>query len=360
MWKQPFYKRVWLTGRYSALLIVLLSVAPVLPIFDRPYVLAWLIYAIWFATATVSFDFSAGWINIVNLGYAAFIGVGGYCAALSVMHLGVPVAASLLLGAVAGALVGLVLGLVVLRFRGIYAALASWFLSLALAGLAANLTTVTRGNIGLSTPVLYTTTSALPYYYTALAIMTVVLMTLTAIVASRLGLSFRALGANVDAARASGVAPIRFRILNFTISCACGGLLGAFYAAYYGVLTPAVMEIGLTVQLLVAAMIGGSGSVAGAMFGGLLVALLYQALQGSLQSLPGLSDLIFGFVLVVIVILYPGGLAGAARGIRRWLTRRPQVGGRLRALRPLQGRHQVARAEGEFDVERAARTRDSI
>jgi len=355
MWTLPFWRRAWRVGRGSLIIVAALAVLPLLPFFDRPYVLTWLVYALWFAAATVGFDLSAGWINIVNLGYAAFIGTGAYVAALVSIHANLPPLLCLPTGAATGALLGLALGGVVLRFRGIYAALASWFLSLALAGVTSNLTSVTRGNIGLSTNVLYVTSSNQPYFYTALIILVLIIAVIVLLVSSRLGLAFRAVGTNLEAARASGVVPARLRLLNFTISCGCGGLAGAFYAGYFGVLTPSIMKIGLTVQLLVAAMIGGSGSITGALAGGLLVALLYQALQGTLQNLPGLGDFVFGLVLIAIVVLYPGGLARAASELRRaagHLRRRMS-----RKVTPGQVLERGIRGERMSEVEEASRFR---
>ncbi len=87
--------------------------------------------------------------------------------------------------------------------------------------------------------------------------MLVVYIVLKRVVASPVGLAFRAIGQNMEAARTSGINPTRYRIINFTLSCAFAGWLGGFYAHYYGVLMPDVMSTAKTIEVLVVAYIGG-------------------------------------------------------------------------------------------------------
>jgi hypothetical protein len=86
---------------------------------------------------------------------------------------------------------------------------------------------------------------------------------LTAVIRSDLGLAFRAIGQNLQAARASGINPTRFLVINFTLSCAFAGWLGGFYAHYYGILTPDIILTSHTVEVLAVAYIGGRGSLWG-------------------------------------------------------------------------------------------------
>ena len=84
----------------------------------------------------------------------------------------------------------------------------------------------------------------LPDYYVIVAMLFVTLLVLTLVIRSRLGLAFRVIGQNVQAARASGINSTRFLVINFTLSCALAGLVGGFYAHYYGILTPDVTRSG--------------------------------------------------------------------------------------------------------------------
>jgi branched-chain amino acid transport system permease protein len=147
--------------------------------------------------------------------------------------------------------------------------------------------------------------------------MLIVYILLRLVTRSKLGLAFRAIGQNIDAAKASGVDPTKYRVLNFTLSCVFAGWLGGFYAHYFGSLTPqTLMHTSKTVEVLAIAYIGGRGS----MWGGMVVAFpfvfLIELLRSNLTDLPGLHMVIYGVLMIVVMIFYPGGLAG----IYRWLV----------------------------------------
>jgi branched-chain amino acid transport system permease protein len=188
-------------------------------------------------------------------------------------------------------------------------------------GLALNLTGLTRGALGLTVPSLLTASSNRYYYFVALGMMLTTYVLLRLITTSHIGLAFRALGQNQEAARASGVRPTRYRVLNFTVSCAFGGWLGGFYAYYYGILTPDVMSTSHTVAILAIAYIGGRGSL----WGGAVIAFpmtyLTRWLSVNLTSLPGLDLVIYGVLLILVMIYYPAGLAGVVRQLRDWVVK---------------------------------------
>jgi branched-chain amino acid transport system permease protein len=209
-------------------------------------------------------------------------------------------------------LVGLLLGMLTLRLRGIYAAVMAWFVGIALMGLANNLTKLTRGSLGLHPPMLLKTTANLPYYYVILAMMLLVYVTLSLVTKSHYGLAFKAIGQNIDAARASGINPVRYRVFNFALSCFFAGLLGAFYAHYYGSLTPkTLMHTSKTVEVLAIAYIGGRGSLWGGMAVAFPFVFAIEYLKSNLTELPGLQLVIYGVLMIAVMIYYPAGLAGA-------------------------------------------------
>jgi branched-chain amino acid transport system permease protein len=113
----------------------------------------------------------------------------------------------------------------------------------------------------------------------------------------------------MEAARTSGINPVFYRVSNFVISCALAGVLGGFYAHYYGILTPDVMHTTKTVEVLAVAYIGGRSTL----WGGAVVAFPFifamELVRSSLSNLPGLNLLLYGLLLVVVMIYYPGGFA---------------------------------------------------
>jgi branched-chain amino acid transport system permease protein len=178
------------------------------------------------AAQSVAFDFTAGYINVVNFGFAAILGLGAYTSAILAntspvlaIQPGISPWIGMFAGALVAGLVGLGLGVLTLRLRGIFAAVMAWFVGLALLGLARNLVPLTRGPLGISPDQLLDTSSNRPYFYVILVMMLVVYITLHRVVRGRYGLAFKAIGQNLEAARASGINPTRYRVFNFTLSC---------------------------------------------------------------------------------------------------------------------------------------------
>jgi branched-chain amino acid transport system permease protein len=300
------------------------AVLPLIPPFNREDLVRWQIGAALLGAQAIAFDFTAGYIGIVNFGFAAFVGLGGYVSALLAVRFGVSPWIGMFVGAFASGLLGFLTGALTLRLRGIFAAVMTWFVGLALLGLTRNLTDLTRGALGLNVPALLETSSNLPYYYIIFVMMLITLLVLRAIVRSHIGLAFRAIGQNVEAARASGVNPTYYRVLNFTISCAFAGWLGSFYAHFYGILTPDVMATGKTVEVLADAYIGGRMSLWGGAVAAYPFVFFLEWLRTSLSQFAGLNLVIYGLSLILVMIYYPGGLAEAYHALERRLRKDKQ------------------------------------
>lgn len=315
--------------RGLAIGLLALALLPLIPPFDAENLRRWLVIGALLAGWAIAFDFTAGYINVVNFGFAAFAGAGGYASALVTIHLGLPIWVSMFAGVILAGILGFLTGVLTLRFRGIYAAVAAWFLGLALLGITRNLSSITRGPLGLSVPTFFSSDSNLPYYYVVLGMMFVTYLVLKGVTESRAGLAFRAIGQNMEAARASGVNPTRYRILNFTLSCMFAGWLGAFYAHYFAILTPDVMATSQTVQVLVAAYLGGRGSLWGPAAAAFPLIFSTQWLRSNLDQFPGLDLVIYGLILILVMVYYPGGFADLVFLVRRrWLrfgTARPRM-----------------------------------
>lgn len=297
---------------FAAALVLVAVVLPWIPPFDgedyRRYLVTGALMAAW----AVAFDFTAGYINIVNFGFAAFVGLGGYTSGLLAANLGISPWVGMPAGAFVAGLVGLGTGMLTLRLRGIYAAVMAWFVGLALMGLVRNFPDITRGSLGLAVPPLLPTSDNLPYYYVILGLLLVTMAVLMAVIRSRVGLAFRAIGENLAAARASGISPTRFLVINFTLSCAFAGLLGGFYAHYVGILTPDVMLTSHTIEILAVAYIGGRGSLWGPAVIAFPLTIAVELTRTSLSQFPGLHLVFYGLLLILVMIYRPAGFAGLA------------------------------------------------
>lgn len=306
-------------SRLGFFLLLVMLVLPYIPPFDQEHILRWMIMGAFLAAQSVAFDFTAGYINVVNFGFAALLGLGAYTSGMLantrptiILQLGISPWVGIWVGAIIAGLVGFLLGMLTLRLRGIFAAVMAWFVGIALMGIVNNMTEWTRGPLGMAPPGLLERGSGnRPYFYIILAMLLVVYIVLNLVTKSNYGLAFRAIGQNFDAARASGINPTKYRVFNFTLSAFFAGWLGGFYAHYFGSLTPqTLMHTSKTVEVLAIAYIGGRGSL----WGGVAVAFPFvffiEYLRSNLTELPGLHLVIYGLLMIVVMIYYPAGFSG--------------------------------------------------
>lgn len=291
----------------GALALILLFLIPTFV--TQEYLLRWFTMAIFIAASAIAFDLSVGYINIVNFGFNAIVGLGGYTSAILAANLGLSPWIGMFIGAGSAAIIGFGVGLLTLRHRGIFAALVTWFIGLAIMGIAQKWVGLTRGMLGLRAPQLFDTPSNVPYYYMILTMMVLIYIICRWTVRSNMGLAFRAIGQNMEAARTSGISPTYYRIFNFTLSCALAGWLGGFYAHYMGILTPDFMHTSKTVEVLAVAYIGGRGTLWGGPFIAIPFLISMELIRSGFTNLPGIHLVIYGLFLILVMIYLPGGVA---------------------------------------------------
>jgi len=309
----------WL--RYVGLsmpIMIMFVILAMVPLFTKnEYVFRLLLMSLFFGAQAMAFDFTTGFINVVNFGFAGFRGLGAYTSALLVINLGLSTWLGFATGAVAAGILGFLTGLLTLRLRGIYAACMAWFVQLALMGLATVNVNLTRGALGLTVPAALDTTSTAPYLYILLLMSMGIYIVLSIMINSNLGLAFRAIGQNLLAARTSGINPTRYKLINWTVACTFAGLLGGFYAHFIGILTPDIMHFKHTVEILALAYIGGRGTL----WGGLVTAFLVIPVFEYLKPLMEIRLIIYGMLLVLAMIFYPRGFAGILQKIGEMIKR---------------------------------------
>jgi branched-chain amino acid transport system permease protein len=300
-------------------LLACIALLALTPLFVKnPYNLRLLVTSLYFGTLAMAFDFTGGFINAVNFGFAGFVGLGAYVSALLAVNTGLSPWLGLLAAMAVTGLAGCITGLLTLPLRGIYVSLMSWFTGMSLMALASAWIPVTRGARGLIVPPLFEDITIVWHLYLLLTILVVLYVGLRLIIRSRIGLAFRAIGQNFDVAWASGVNPTKYKLMNFTLSCACAGLLGGYYAHFVGIVTPDLLDTGHTMEVMALAYIGGSGSLVGGVFAAFLLIPLFNYLK----SLMEYRLIIYGLVLILIMIFYPAGLNGLYQRVKVALQNR--------------------------------------
>jgi branched-chain amino acid transport system permease protein len=275
------------------------------------------------------FDFMLGYLSIVNFGVAGFLCAGAYASALASHFWGISPWLSLLVGAAASLLLGLVTGALTLRLRGIYVGLTTLFVMESLRYSILNARDVTRGASGLAvpgfTPIFgfsFPRSDPLIYYFLLLLLVVIAYGCLHAIVRSKIGLVFKAIRDDELGTSVLGLNVVRYKLLNFAVASFFIGLFGAYYARYIGILVPTPQEFGIqrTVEILTIAYIGGRGTL----WGSLLGAMVLVGIQEVFRDFDEWRLVIYGVFLIIIITAFPGGIAGAVRQAAEWAHARLQ------------------------------------
>lgn len=267
-------------------------------------------------TLAESWNLLAGYVGQINLGHAAFFGLGALVTR-TLWSQGAPVLIAMGAGAAAAAVFSLPIGAAAFRLRGAYFAVGTLALGEILRTTVANvlpeistLPTSVIGSYRLS-----------QRYYVALALAALSVIAAGWLSASRAGLGMRAIREDEDAAEASGVGALRLKILALVLSTGLAGLAGGLFAFYHISYYPShAFSPTWTFDALLMTFIGGVGTVHGPVLGAVLYVLLKEYLAVRWVDF---HLLIFGGSFIAIVLLLPGGLVQAGERARRLFARSP-------------------------------------
>jgi branched-chain amino acid transport system permease protein len=270
-----------------------------------------------FFMAILGLNIVTGYTGQISIGHGAFMALGGYTTAILTAHHGWSDLATIPLAAVVGFAGGVVVGLPALRLSGVYLALATFAVALAVPQLAKNYSTFTGGTQGLPLPS-HTGTWLYGVSWTLSAILFVLAWL---ILRGRAGRAFRSVRDSEIAATSSGVPLPIYKTLAFGISAGFAGVAGSMYVLDNNFVNPDIFGLTLSLYILIGAAVGGLGSLWGVLVGAVFVQLLPTGLQ-STHALKAqqAAPVIFGFILVVVMILVPRGAADLLRAAVRPLT----------------------------------------
>jgi branched-chain amino acid transport system permease protein len=270
-----------------------------------------------FASLAQAWNIAAGLSGLTSLGHAGFFGAGAYVSTLLLLRFGLSPWIGLLAAAAVGALLAALLSLPTIRLRGHYFALATLAFGEVMRVIANSWSSLTGGPVGISVPfsepglVAMQFQSLRPYYYLLLGALAVTCIVFTRIRDGALGLRLRALKNHPEAAASLGVDTVRAKFTVAVISGALTAALGVLYAQFMFFFDPDTVFglAGISVRAALIAIIGGIGTLAGPIGGALLI-IPVEELTNMLFSAQaaGLSQLVFGAVLILVVLVQPRGL----------------------------------------------------
>ena len=301
-----------------AAFVAVLLVAPV--VLDR-YLLSVLFLIFWFATVGQAWNIMMGFCGQLSLGHALYVGLGGYVGALLWVKFGVSPAIAVVPAMLVAMAFGAVIGWLGFRFgiEGVYFAL----LTIAFAEVARigfDNWSFVGGAAGFFIPVSPVASPVnlrggpMLFYYVALAMMVVAFLVCVALRRSRLGHAWLAVREDAEAARALGIDVFRAKMAAVLVSSAMTAVAGVVYAFYQNNLFPSqTFDIARSIEMILAPIIGGLGTLFGPILGAFILTPLGQTLIALVEkvagrAIPGVNLVFYGAALMVIIWVSPNGV----------------------------------------------------
>ncbi|KXA93186.1 hypothetical protein AKJ66_02545 [candidate division MSBL1 archaeon SCGC-AAA259E22] len=281
-----------------------------------------------FVIMVVSWDLLVGYSGQLNLGHSVFVGVGGYTGALlfaqerfSVYQAtawipnvlpDIPIPILIIIGGIASAIIGLVIGVICLRLRGFYLGLVTAVLPLIFVQLtgvwAALLGSYEGFSLGLEASLHPTLTGS---YYFSLIAMVLCLAIMLGIIKSRWGLIFESIRDNENLARSAGINTLKYKLLAFTTSAFFAGVAGGLFVFFRHFVGIDLANVPLVLLIILGAVLGGSGTFYGPVIGGFLVYLLKMLFLGDVVEFLPIDvepETLLFFLLVILILTFPEGI----------------------------------------------------
>jgi branched-chain amino acid transport system permease protein len=329
----------------------------VLPAFISDFKAQQYAYVGIYLIALLGLNILTGYTGQISLGHGAFMAIGGYTSAILMAgneQFGGPIGGGMkdvwtipFAGLVAG-LVGLAFGLPALRLSGLYLALATFAIAVAMPSAVKRFEEFTGGGSGINLFGIPELTGSITnleilgrtltyndwLYYLSWSIALVAFAGAWLILRGRTGRAFRAVRDSEIAAVSSGVSLARYKTLAFGISAAYAGVAGGLYAIANTFVNPDTFPIALSIFLLIGVVVGGLGGLSGLLFGAIFIYFLPLWAQGQdLGSIlpdrvieetqrPGGPAIVYGVVLILLMFLIPNGVSGLFRRAGQLIARR--------------------------------------
>lgn len=308
----------------SAIALFGVAVAALATFAQSGVLLTFVMMSLYAALLSQAWNILGGYGGQLSFGHALFFGVGAYAQALGQLNLGINPWLALPMAIALGALVGMAVGGLTFRYglKGSYFALvtlafAEVFRILALSA------SFTGGGVGLMVPLQESAAnmqfaSRRGYIYLLLAFVVLALMVTAWLRHSRFGAYLQAVRDNEDAARAIGVNPLRVKLGGIALSAAFMSAAGAFYVQVFQYIDPGIaFGSAVSVEALVGAIVGGMGTLWGPVLGAVALHGLADLTRNLFGELPGISMVIYGVVLILIVMFLPRGISGGGQSLGR-------------------------------------------
>jgi branched-chain amino acid transport system permease protein len=309
---------------FMAAALVLFATIPALPNYYVRVADSILIYVL----LGIGLNIVVGYAGLLDLGFVAFYAIGAYTYALLAspqfgLHL--PFFAILLIAAMLGVMVGILLGVPVLRLRGDYLAIVTLGFGEIIRVIINNADSVTNGPKGIiriDRPEIFGVrlSSPVDFYWLLLATCIVVAVIVWRLERSILGQAWSAIREDQDAAAGVGINTTRVKLAAFSISAAIGTVAGAIFASFQRFVSPESFTLQESVLIVMIIVIGGIGNILGIIAGAAVLVMLPELLRGYAE----MRMLVLGLTMAALIIVRPQGIVPRSFGPEKlfsWMRR---------------------------------------
>ena len=301
---------------YAAICLTALGLGVLPLLLSNPYYLNVMAVMGINALVVIGLNLLIGYAGQISLGHAAFVGLGAYISGVLTTSYAWDPWLTLVFAALCVGLVALVIGIPTLRLKGNYLVMATLGFNLIVNILIVQMDDITGGPSGFSgIPALsvmgFEINTDLRFYFLIWLVVLAGLCLARNLVSSRVGRGLMALHDSQPAAAALGVPVEVYKVKVFVLSAVYASVAGSLYAHYFQIITPKTFDIFRSVELVTMCIVGGMGSLWGALAGAAFLTPLPQVLHFFEQY----KDIFYGAILVLVLIFLPGGLAGL-RGLK--------------------------------------------
>lgn len=314
--REYYYKKAGIIG----FLLLFLS----FPLFFDPYYMHLFIVCFIWAVVASAWNLIMGYAGIFSFAQLAFFAIGGYTAGLVEIWFGISPWIGLIIGGLIAGLSGLIIAFPCLRLKGLYIVLVTIAFHNVIPIFIKLGPKWTGGDVGLIGMPDYRVlgydfgSSKAFYYYLAFLSFLLFQYVIYKIIRSNMGLAFVALRDSEEFAESLGVNRERSNLIVFVISASVTGIMGVLYTHYLKVATPRLLEIEIFASAIMMVVMGGLGKFSGALLGAFVVTFLNEFLRTAGFMRP----ILFGTVIIIVIILFPGGLSGLIDAAYQFAGRR--------------------------------------
>jgi branched-chain amino acid transport system permease protein len=347
--------RLFRDGTTAVWYALLIGIVLALPSLLSRYYIGEITWVFIYGICGVSLMVLVGYTGLISLGHAAFLGIGAYAHAYLLQH-GLPWVASVAIAVLITTACGVIVGLPALRMTGIYLAIATLAFAVIIQEVFTRWESVTGGFAGMAVdkPIIFGVrfNDEASFYYLCAALLALTILLTKNLLRSPTGRAWVAIRDSEIAAQSMGVHLPLYKSVAFAYSAALMGLAGALFAHKIAYLAPDIFSILFSIQMLLLVIVGGLGSLQGAVFGAIFVALLPPIIAilrdsipatmvsiasatgigligtvgrgiGEFLKKPGVEAGIFGLILVLVILVEPSGMYGRWTKIKLFFSTFP-------------------------------------